>query len=106
DVLVNNAGIGIYGWFKDNELEKELTMIDLNMRAMIILTKLFLPEMLKKKSGKILNTASTTAFQPGPHMAVYYATKAFVLSFSEALHNELLEAGIYVTALCPGPTKT
>lgn len=106
DVLVNNAGFATYGFFKDTDLASELQEMQLNMVALTHLTKLFLPGMLAKGAGKILNVASTAAFQPGPLMAVYYATKAYVLSFSEALANELEGTGLTVTALCPGPTRT
>ncbi len=106
DVLVNNAGYGRYGSFVDTELEKELSMIQLNVVTLTHLTKLFLRDMRQQGSGKIMNVASTAAFQPGPLMAVYYATKAYVLSFSEALNNELADTEISVTALCPGPTVT
>jgi short-subunit dehydrogenase len=106
DALVNNAGIGVYGLFQNTDLEKETVMIELNVTALTTLTKVFLPEMLNKRAGKILNVASTAAFQPGPGMAVYFATKAYVLSFSEALHEELRGTGVSVTTLCPGPTKT
>jgi hypothetical protein len=103
--LANNAGYGTYGLFQDTALDRELAMMQLNMKAVVALTKLFLPDLLATK-GKIINTASTAAFQPGPYMAVYYATKAFVLSFSEALAAELAETGVTVTALCPGPTAS
>ncbi len=106
DVLVNNAGFGLTGEFAKNDLERELDMIELNISSLTALTKLFLPSMLENKSGKILNVASTAAFQPGPFMAVYFATKAYVLHFSEALVVELAGTGVSVTALCPGPTKT
>jgi short-subunit dehydrogenase len=106
DVLVNNAGYGVYGHFLGNPLDEELGMMQLNMTALVALTKLYLPGMVASKSGKILNVASTAAFQPGPLMAIYYATKAFVLSFSEAIGNELEGTGVTVTALCPGPTAT
>lgn len=106
DCLVNNAGFGLRGAFTETDLTKELDMIQLNIAALTHLTKLLLPGMLKRKSGRILNIASTAAFQPGPFMAVYYATKAYVLSFSEALAEELRGTGVTVTALCPGPTKT
>src|SRR4029077_5319684 len=86
--------------------QKELEMIQVNVVALTDLTKLLLPAMLGRRTGRILNVASTAAFQPGPLMAVYYATKAYVLSFSEALANELAGSGVTVTALCPGPTKT
>jgi short-subunit dehydrogenase len=103
--LVNNAGYGVFGEFKDSTLTSELAMMQLNMSTVIALTKLFLPDLLATR-GKILNIASTAAFQPGPHMAVYCATKSFVLSFSEAIASELEGTGITVTALCPGPTAS
>ncbi len=106
DVLVNNAGYGVYGPFVKNPLADELGMLQLNMTALVVLTKLYLPAMVAARSGKILNVASTAAFQPGPFMALYYATKAFVLSFSEAIASELEGTGVTVTALCPGPTAT
>lgn len=106
DVLVNNAGFGIYGKFAESSLERQLGVIELNIKALTSLTGLFLPKMIKNKRGKILNVASTAAFQPGPLMAVYYASKSYVLNFSEALRSELKGTGIYVTALCPGPTRT
>jgi short-subunit dehydrogenase len=106
DVLVNNAGIGIFGEFAQTDRVTELKMIDLNVRGLTDLTKLFLPQMIEKGSGSILNVASTAAFQPGPLMAVYYATKAYVLSFSEALANELKGTGVTISAFCPGPTAT
>jgi short-subunit dehydrogenase len=105
DTLVNNAGYGLFGEFKDNALPGELAMMQLNMHSLVGLTKLFLPDVLAGR-GKILNVASTASFQPGPYMAVYYATKAFVLSFSEALAAELAGQGVSVTALCPGPTAS
>ena len=106
DVLVNNAGFGNYGFFSETNLNDELEMIQVNVTSLVHLTKLFLGEMLKKGGGKILNVASTAAFQPGPLMAVYYATKSFVLSFSEALSEELRGAAVTVTCLCPGATQT
>jgi uncharacterized protein len=106
EILVNNAGIGLGGEFADTKLERELEMIQVNIAALTHLTKLFLPPMIKRKSGRVLNVASTAAFQPGPLMAVYYATKAYVLSFSEALSEELRNSGVTVTTLCPGPTHT
>ena len=104
DVLVNSAGFGDYGLFHELSREKQLQMIDLNVRALTELTHGIAGNMVKMKSGKIMNIASTAAFQPGPLMSVYYATKAYVLSFSQALDNELRPFGITVTALCPGPT--
>ena len=106
DVLVNNAGFGSYGAFKSTSLQDELEMLQVNVTAVTHLTKLALPGMLERKRGRILNVASTAGFQPGPLMAVYYATKAFVISFSEAIANELKGSGVTVTCLCPGPTAT
>jgi uncharacterized protein len=106
NVLVNNAGFGVYGPFARTDRGKELEMIQVNIATLTDLTKLLLPAMLEAHDGRILNLASTAAFQPGPLMAVYYATKAYVLSFSEALANELAGSGVTVTALCPGPTET
>lgn len=103
--LVNNAGYGSFGEFKDSALGPELAMMQLNMTTVVVLTKLFMPDLIATR-GKVLNTASTAAFQPGPYMAVYYATKAFVLSFSEAIASELEGTGVSVTALCPGPTAS
>src|SRR5271165_3455811 len=106
DVLVNNAGFGQYGWFAESDLEECLRQIQLNVTTLTHLTRLYLPAMIERKSGRILNVASTAAFQPGPLMAVYFATKAYVLHFSEAIANELQETGVTVTCLCPGPTET
>jgi hypothetical protein len=106
DVLVNNAGFGVFGKFVEKGLAEELNMMQLNMTALVILTRLYLPSMIAAGSGKIMNVASTAAFQPGPLMAIYFATKAFVLSFSEAIANELEGTGVTVTALCPGPTTS
>lgn len=106
DVLINNAGFGLLGKFDELNVEKQLEMIQLNISSLTELTHAFLPEMKKRKSGKIMNVASTAAFQPGPMMAVYYATKAYVLSFSEALVEELVGTEVSVTTLCPGATKT
>jgi uncharacterized protein len=106
DVLVNNAGFATYGLFNEIDLTDELQMLQVNVVCLTHLSKLFLKEMVKQGSGKILNVASTAAFQPGPLMTVYYATKAYVLSFSEALSNELEGTGVTVTALCPGPTTS
>jgi len=106
ELLVNNAGIGVFGEFSETSLEKELNMIDLNMTSLTILTKLFLKDMLKKDSGKILNVASTASFQSGPLMGVYYATKAYVLNLSEAIAEEISDSNVSITVLCPGPTRT
>jgi len=106
EALINNAGFGVGGEFSETELQRELEMIQVNIAALTHLTKLFLPPMIKRGSGRVLNVASTAAFQPGPLMAVYYATKAYVLSFSEALSEELRNTDVTVTALCPGPTHT
>ena len=106
DILVNNAGFGGWGNYWETDLESETRMMNLNMISLAQLTKLFLNGMVERRRGKILNVASTAAFQPGPLMAVYYATKAFVLSFSEAIATELEGTGVTVTALCPGPTET
>jgi short-subunit dehydrogenase len=106
DILVNNAGFGELGRFDEISTQRQLNMMQLNVVTVVHLTRLLIPEMLKRKSGGILNVASTAAFQPGPNMAVYYATKAFVLSFSEAIHEELIDSGIKVACLAPGPTET
>jgi len=106
EVLVNNAGFGVYGPFATADLARTLEMIQVNVTSLAELTRGVLPGMTARGSGRILNVASTAAFQPGPLMAVYYATKACVLSFSEALANELSGTGVTVTALCPGPTRT
>jgi short-subunit dehydrogenase len=106
DTLINNAGFGLAGKFADRPLGRLSEMIDLNCRTLAELCHLVLPGMRERGKGAICNVASTAAFQPGPNMAVYYATKAFVLSFSEALHHELKGSGIRVSALCPGPTAT
>jgi short-subunit dehydrogenase len=106
DILVNNAGFGTFGPFAESDLELELAQIQLNVTTLTHLTRLLLPAMVRRGKGRILNVASTAAFQPGPMMAVYYATKAYVLSFSEALANELRGTGVTSTCLCPGPTST
>ena len=106
DVLINNAGFGLIGRFAELDARREREMIDLNAGALADLCRAVVPAMIGRKSGAILNVASTAAFQPGPKMAVYFATKAFVLSLSEALHEELKPHGIKVTCLCPGPTRT
>jgi uncharacterized protein len=106
DTLINNAGFGLFGEFEQTEIKKEVDMIQVNITALTELSKYFGKEMVKRKHGQILNVASTAAFQPGPLMAVYYATKAYVLSFSEALANEWEDYGVNVMALCPGATST
>ena len=106
DVLVNNAGCGMYGPYPSLDAKQEERMIQLNVLALTKLTKAFLPGMLSGKKGHVLNVASTAAFQPGPLMSVYYATKAFVLSYSEALSKELEGSGVAVTCLCPGATAS
>lgn len=106
DLLVNNAGFGLTGRFAELDGKRQRQMIDLNCGALTELAHAVLPGMIDRKSGAILNVASTAAFQPGPGMAVYFATKAFVLSFSEALHEEVKKHGVIVSALCPGPTAT
>jgi short-subunit dehydrogenase len=106
DILINNAGFGDFGMFADSDWNKQEQMINLNITCLTQLTHLCLPNMIANKKGKILNVASSAAFQPGPLMSVYYATKAFVLHFSEAIANELADTGITVTALCPGATTS
>jgi short-subunit dehydrogenase len=106
DILINNAGFGIYGEFAQMPEEEILGQIHLNIAALTELTRLFLPPMVARRNGRIMNVASTAAFQPGPLLAVYYATKAYVLSFSEALANELRHSGVTVTCFCPGATNT
>jgi uncharacterized protein len=106
DYLINNAGFGDISLFVESDWNKQERMINLNVMALTHLTRLFLPGMIERRFGKILNVASTASFQPGPTMSVYFATKAFVLSFSEALNNEVKEHGLSVTALCPGSTES
>lgn len=106
EILMNNAGFGGHGKFHQRELEKDSSMIQLNIVALTELTHHFLKEMVERQSGRILNTASTAGFLPGPLQAVYYATKAFVVSFSQAIAEELRDDNVSVTALCPGPVKT
>jgi short-subunit dehydrogenase len=106
DILVNNAGYAKYGEFLEVPLEEHLGQIQLNVSALTVLTKLFLPPMLEKRAGRIMNVASTAGFQAGPLMAVYYATKSYVILFSEALANELQNSGVTVTCLCPSATET
>jgi short-subunit dehydrogenase len=104
DYLVNNAGFGDFGMFSETSWAKEEQMINLNITSLTLLTKLFIRDMMERGGGKIMNLASVAAFLPGPTMAVYYATKAYVLSFSQAVYNEVKDTGITVTTLCPGPT--
>jgi uncharacterized protein len=106
DLLINNAGFASYGEFAALPLAHELEMIQVNITALTELTHRLLPGMLERRRGRVLNVASTAAFMPGPLMAVYYASKAYVLSFSEALGEELRGSGVHVTALCPGPVAT
>ncbi|RCW45487.1 SDR family NAD(P)-dependent oxidoreductase [Paenibacillus prosopidis] len=106
DYLVNNAGFGLFGTFIETDMEQEVNMIDVNIKALTVMTKLFLPDMIKRGQGGVMNVASLVGFFPGPMMSVYYATKAYVLSFTEALANEVSGTGVTVTALCPGLTST
>ena len=106
DILVNNGGFGAHGLFSELPLQRQIEMIQVNVTALMELTGLFLPGMVERRHGGVLNVASVAGFVPGPGMAVYYATKAFVLSFTEALAGELAGTGIKVMALCPGPTET
>lgn len=106
DVLVNNAGFGDFGKFYKSDINKQIRMVDLNCTALMHLCHLYIPDMIKNRKGNILNVDSIAAFQAGPLMSVYYATKAFVLSFSQALTRELKGTGVKVTALCPGPIRT
>jgi uncharacterized protein len=106
DFLINNAGFGDFGMFVETDWNKELQMINLNITTLTQFTKLYLQDMVARKSGRIMNVASTAAFQSGPTMAVYYATKAYVLSFSEAVDNEVSDKGVTVTSLCPGATES
>lgn len=106
DILINNAGFGVHGPFAQTDWQEERRLIEVNMIALTHLTKLLLPGMLARRSGRVLNVASTAAFVPGPLMAMYYASKAFVFSLSLALANEVEGSGVTVTVLCPGPTRT
>jgi uncharacterized protein len=106
DILINNAGFGTYGKFAQMFENEILGQIDLNIRALTELTRLFVPPMIARRNGKIMNVASTAGFQPGPLMSVYYATKAYVISFSEAIANEVQGSGVTVTCFCPGATHT
>lgn len=104
--LINNAGFGLTGAFADQPTDRVIEMLELNIVALTRLTRIFLPNMRARRAGGIINAASTAAFLPGPYMSAYYASKAYVLSFSEALAHELRGSGVVVTALCPGPTQT
>ena len=108
DLLINNAGFGLFGEFNNTDLEKEINMIDLNISALHILTKLYLNQMVKKDSGRILNVASSAAFLPGPLMSTYYATKAYVFRLTTAIYEELRKtnSNVKISVLCPGPVKT
>lgn len=106
DILINNAAFGTFGEFARMGEEEILGQIDLNIRALTELTRLFLPPMVARRSGRIMNVASIAGFQPGPLLAVYYASKAYVISFSEAIANELRNSGVTVTCFCPGATHT
>ena len=106
EILVNNAGFGTHGFFHETDLRRELELIDVNCAAPVHLTKRVLPWMLERKRGFIVNVSSLSAFTPGPVMAMYFASKSFLLSFSEALWEECRDTGVVVTALCPGPVKT
>ncbi len=108
DVLINNAGFGVFGAFEESDLERELEMLDINIRATHMLTKLYLRDFLRRGEGMILNVSSSAAFLPGPLLSSYYASKAYVLRLTEAIHEELRRKGsaVYIGALCPGPVKT
>lgn len=106
DVLVNNAGFGLHGDFSELPLRRQLEIVQVNVAALVELTGLFIPGMLARNRGGVLNVGSVAGFLPGPHMAVYYASKAFVLSFSEALHEEVRGSKVTITNLCPGPTQS
>jgi short-subunit dehydrogenase len=106
DVLINNAGFGLLGKFWELPEDQQMQMVQLNIGALTRLTRLFLPGMIERRSGYIMNLGSTAAFQPGPLMAIYFASKAYVVSFSEAIHNEAKEYGVKVCCLCPGATRT
>jgi short-subunit dehydrogenase len=106
EVLINNAGFGLVGKVWELDAAEQMEMVQLNINALTMLSRYFLPDMIARKRGMILNVASTAAFQPGPLMAIYFASKSYVVSFSEALHNEARDFGVTVTCLCPGPTAT
>lgn len=108
DILINNAGFGLFGPFLQTDLSRELEMMDVNIRAVHIFTKAFLPQMVRRDTGYILNVASSAAFLPGPLLSGYYATKAYVLHLTEAIYEELRQQGshVHISALCPGPVRT
>lgn len=106
DILINNAGFGDYGFFHETDPSRIQQMMQLNITSLTQLCRLYLPNMIAKRSGGILNIASTAAFQPGPGMSVYFATKSYVLNFSEGLYEEVKQYGVLISALCPGPTST
>ena len=106
DYLVNNAGFGDFGFFIESDWYKTEQMLDLNIKSLTKMCHLFIPGMVKRNSGKVLNVASTAAFQPGPTMAAYYASKSYVLLLSEAIYNELQGTGVHITCLCPGATES
>lgn len=106
DILINNAGVGSFGYFKELDINKEVDQININVKALSELTRLFLPTMINNEAGSILNVASTAAFCSGPKMATYYATKAFVLSFTEAIYEEVKGSNIKISCLCPGAVRT
>jgi len=106
EILINNAGFGLRGPFAETDWDAEARLLQVNVTALLRLTKLFLPGMIARRQGRILNVASTAAFVPGPFMAMYYASKAFVRSFSESIANEVQGTGVTMTVLCPGPTRT
>lgn len=108
DLLINNAGFGLFGAFPETDLERELEMLDVNIRAVHILTKLFVRDFIRRDSGRILNVSSSAGFLPGPLLATYYATKSYVLRLTEAIYEELRRRGshVHVSVLCPGPVRT
>lgn len=106
DLLINNAGFGLFGPFAKQDVHRILDLIQVNITSLAALTRLFLPGMIARNRGRVMNVASTAGFQPGPYMAVYYASKAYVISFTEAVSEELRHTNVTFTALCPGPTRT
>ena len=106
DTLINNAGFGVYGNFIETDIEKEIDMIELNIKSLVVLTKLFLKDMVSRNNGTIINVASTAAFQPGPLMSVYYASKNIEQTFTESIRNEVRDTNVNISVLCPGPTDT